>query len=183
MEKQNNLIDSNHRQEKWIAVLTDKLRSIDINYATLTALQKKQVVKVFKAIQSHLEALEDAKESIKANKFSVASLADECHISRPTMYNNPMLNHLATDAMDKYAKGRPDYNMESVKTENNQLREEIDALISASIEKAELQLKINTLEKELKTVRKKLEEIRDTRSKNYMETLKEKPNNKFTRLK
>ena len=58
---------------------------------TITANRLRQLQKVDKAIQQRMEAIEAAKESLKANAITVQGIATDSGISRKTFYNNDIL--------------------------------------------------------------------------------------------
>lgn len=91
--------------------------------------------------------------SIKSHKFRLSSLADECGISRPTLYNNPVLNSLVVLGMEEYEDLSPNAVTESLKCEIDTLKSENEKLIASAIDTAKLKLEIEDLQRELQNLR------------------------------
>lgn len=133
--------------------LKEKLSALSVDFDSLSRLQKQQVIKVHHAIQAHLEALREAKQSIKSHRFRLSSLADECGISRPTLYNNPVLNSLVVLGIEEYEELSPTSATDHLKAEIAILKEENEKLVSAAIDTANLKLEIEDLQRELNLLR------------------------------
>lgn len=135
--------------------LKEKLSALSVDFDAMSRLQKQQVIKIHQAIQAHLEALREAKQSIKNHRFRLSSLADECGISRPTLYNNPVLNSLVVLGMAEYDALTPNAVTENQKSEIEALKIENEKLIASAIDTAKLKLEIEDLQHELKILHEK----------------------------
>lgn len=144
------------RIERIQAFLVTQNASID----TLTKSRLTQFEKVDDAIQTRLQAVTAAKETLKTTGINVSVIAADTGISRKTFYNNDLLrlyveHYAIADEEDSVAAS----DFDRIKTKNEELSAQVKAFVLRDIDSENLRHENMKLQQEIRNLNTRLQNL------------------------
>ncbi len=136
--------------------IVTKLKELDVNIDSLKPFEKDYLIQIESIISNKVQIQEEAIKTLKANKFSLSSIAKEIGCSRTTFYNNRILKAYIELSEVFFNEDNPYKAYEDLKTAKSLMEAQVDKMVARDVH-AEI---VSHENKELhKTIKEKNKEI------------------------